>query len=167
MALFTTPIRTLDDLFTHTLRDIYYAEKQIMKTLPEMIKKAHNRALKQCFSEHFEETRQHVARIEQIFKMLNQPAKGVTCEAIDGIIAEAEQVMSDIGDDNVLDVALATSAQAVEHYEISRYGSLIALAMQVGHPQCVEPLSQTLKEEKAADRKLTEVSEAQVNRQAA
>jgi ferritin-like metal-binding protein YciE len=167
MGLFTTPIKTLDDLFVHTLQDIYYAEQQITKALPTMIEKAQNPKLQTGFREHLQETKQHVVRLEQIFKELNQPVKGVTCQAIDGIIAEAKQVMSDISDPHVMDVALTTSAQAVEHYEISRYGSLIALAKQLGHNECVNTLHQTLQEEKAADEKLTEVAKAQVNPQAA
>jgi ferritin-like metal-binding protein YciE len=167
MGLFTTPMKTLDDLFVHTLQDIYYAEKQITKALPMMIEKAHNPALKQGFTAHLQETEQHVARLEQVFAELKQQPKGVTCEAIDGIIKEAKQVVSDVEDPAVRDVALATSAQAVEHYEIARYGSLIALANQLGHHQVVKHLQQTLEEEKAADRKLTQISESQVNKKAA
>jgi ferritin-like metal-binding protein YciE len=167
MGLFTTPIKTLDDLFVHTLQDIYYAEQQITKALPMMIEKAHNPALKQGFTSHLHETEQQVTRLEQVFTALNQTPKGVTCEAIDGILKEAKQVVSDVADPAVRDVALATSAQTVEHYEIARYGSLIAMAAQLGKHQVVKHLQQTLDEEKAADRKLTEISVAQVNKQAA
>lgn len=167
MALFSTPIKTLDDLFLHTLQDIYYAENQIIKALPKMADRATNAALKSGFNHHLEETRQHVARLDKVFDGLGQKPKGVTCEAIEGIIAEAEQVMSDVGDKHVLDVAMASSAQAVEHYEMSRYGTLISLARQLGHNNAVDLLQQTLQEEKEADRKLTEIAESQVNRQAA
>jgi ferritin-like metal-binding protein YciE len=167
MGLFTTPIKTLDDLFLHTLQDIYYAEKQITKALPSMISKAHNPLLKQGFTTHLQETEEHVARLETVFAALKQEPKGVTCEAIDGIIKEAKQVVSDVEDPAVRDVALATSAQAVEHYEIARYGSLIALANQLGHSQVVTHLQKTLDEEKAADRKLTQISETHVNKTAA
>ena len=167
MGLFTTPIKTLDDLFVHTIKDMYYAEHQITKALPTMIEKAQNPKLKEGFTHHLQETKQHIVRLEQVFKMLGQPAEGVTCEALDGIVAEAKQVMSDIADPSVLDVGMASSAQAVEHYEISRYGTLIALARQLGHTDCVSLFQQTLEEEKAADRKLTEISETQVNRKAA
>jgi len=167
MGLFTTPIKTLDDLFVHTLQDLYYAEQQITKALPTMIEKAHNPALKQGFTTHLQETKQHVVRLEEVFRALKQEPKGVTCEAIDGIIKEAKQVLSDVEDPRVRDVALATSAQAVEHYEIARYGSLIALAKQLGHNNVVKNLQTTLDEEKEADRKLTQVSETQVNKQAA
>jgi ferritin-like metal-binding protein YciE len=167
MGLFSTPIKTLDDLFVHTLQDIYYAEQQITKALPTMIEKAHNPALKQGFTSHLQETKQQITRLEEVFRALKQEPKGVTCEAIDGIIKEAKQVLSDVEDPHVRDVALATSAQAVEHYEIARYGSLIALAKQLGHNNVVQHLQTTLDEEKEADRKLTQVSETQVNRKAA
>lgn len=167
MGLFTSPIKTLDDLFIHTLQDIYYAEQQITKALPTMIDKAENSTLKSGLKQHLQETEQHVTRLEQIFKRLNQPVKGVDCQAIDGIIAEAKQVMSDVADPKVRDAAMITSAQAVEHYEISRYGSLIALAKQTGHENCVDLLHTTLQEEKSADEKLTEVAKAQVNPKAA
>jgi ferritin-like metal-binding protein YciE len=167
MGLFTTPIKTLDDLFVHTLQDIYYAEQQITKALPTMIEKAQNLELREGFSLHLQETKQHVARLEDVFAALKQEKKGVTCEAIDGILKEAKQVLSDIADPHVRDVALATSAQAVEHYEIARYGSLIALAHQLGHQNVVKHLQATLDEEKAADRKLTQVAETQVNKKAA
>jgi ferritin-like metal-binding protein YciE len=167
MGLFTTPIKTLDDLFMHTLQDIYYAEQQITKALSSMIEKAHNPALKQGFTTHLQETKQQIVRLEEVFRGLNQEPKGVTCDAIDGIIKEAKQVLSDVEDPHVRDVALATSAQAVEHYEIARYGSLIAFAKQLGHHNVVKNLQMTLDEEKEADRKLTQVSESQVNKQAA
>jgi ferritin-like metal-binding protein YciE len=167
MGLFTTPIKTLDDLFVHTLQDIYYAEQQITKALPTMIEKAQNLELKEGFTRHLEETKQHVVRLDEVFKALKQQPKGVTCEAIDGILKEAKQVLSDVEDPHLRDVALATSAQAVEHYEIARYGSLIALAKQLGHNNVVKHLQTTLDEEKEADRKLTRVSESQVNRKAA
>jgi ferritin-like metal-binding protein YciE len=167
MGLFTKPIKTLDDLFVHTLQDIYYAENQITKALPQMIEKASNPALKQGFESHLRETQGQIQRLEQVFEALSQPVKGVTCEAIDGIIREAKEVISDVDDASVLDVALASSAQAVEHYEISRYGTLIALAHQLGYNQVINHLKTTLDEEKAADRKLTEIAESRVNRAAA
>ncbi len=167
MGLFTKPIKNLDDLFVHTLQDIYYAENQITKALPQMIEKASNPELKAGFESHLRETHEQVTRLDQIFTALNQPAKGVTCEAIDGIIKEAKEIISDVDDPAVLDVALASAAQAVEHYEISRYGTLIALARQLGLNQITRPLQTTLDEEKAADRKLTEIAETRVNRKAA
>jgi len=167
MGLFTKPIKTLDDLFVHTLQDIYYAENQITKALPQMIEKATNPVLKQGFEMHLQETHGQIARLEQVFAALNQPVKGVTCEAIDGIVKEAKEIISDVDDAAVLDVALAGSAQAVEHYEISRYGTLISLAHQLGYNQVVPHLQANLDEEKAADRKLTEIAEQHVNKRAA
>jgi ferritin-like metal-binding protein YciE len=167
MGLFTTPIKTLDDLFVHTLRDMYYAENQITKALPKMIEKATNPQLKQGFQTHLKETENHIRRLEQVFQMHGKEPKAVTCEAMDGILAEAKQVMSDVGDNNVLDAAMISSAQAVEHYEISRYGTLIALARELGRQDCASVLEQTLQEEKATDKKLTEIAEGRVNRRAA
>jgi ferritin-like metal-binding protein YciE len=167
MGLFSTPIKTLDDLFVHTLKDIYYAEHQITKALPKMIDKAQNPALKQGFTHHLQETKGQITRLDEIFQKLGQPAEGVTCEAIDGIIAEAKEVMSDIADPAVMDVGMASAAQAVEHYEMSRYGTLIALAKQLGHNDCVPLLQKTLDEEHAADRKLTEIAQGDLNRKAA
>jgi ferritin-like metal-binding protein YciE len=167
MALFTKPIKTLDDLFVHTLQDIYYAEQQITKALPMMIEKTHNPQLRQGFQTHLRETEHQITRLEQVFQALGEPVKGATCDAIDGIIKEAKSVVSDVDDAAVRDVALASSAQAVEHYEISRYGTLISLANQLGHTQIIPHLQATLDEEKAADRKLTEVANAYVNRKAA
>jgi ferritin-like metal-binding protein YciE len=167
MGLFTTPVKTLDDLFVHTLKDIYYAEHQITKALPKMIERASNPNLRSAFTQHLEETNGQIKRLEQVFSMLDEKPSGVACDAIDGIISEAKQVMSDVVDGPVMDAALASCAQAVEHYEISRYGTLIALAKQVGRANAVGPLKATLEEEKATDRKLTELAESQVNRQAA
>jgi ferritin-like metal-binding protein YciE len=167
MGLFTTPIKTLDDLFVHTLQDMYYAENQILKSLPKMAEKASDPQLRQGFQTHQRETENHVRRLEQVFEMQGKPAKGVTCEAMDGILAEARQVMSDVGDSKVLDAAMLSGAQAVEHYEITRYGTLIALARRLGHDDCAKVLEQTLKEEKATDQKLTKIAETQVNAKAA
>ncbi|MCC6888547.1 MAG: ferritin-like domain-containing protein [Hyphomicrobiales bacterium] len=167
MSLFSGDIKTMDDLFVHTLRDVYYAEKQLVKALPEMAEKASDAQLKQAFESHLGETKNHIARLEQVFKMHGAEAKGVDCPAIDGIIEEAEEVAGEVEDDNVLDAALAAAAQAVEHYEISRYGTMVAWAKKLGRNDCARVLQQTLDEEKAADRKLTEIAEAKLNVQAA
>ena len=151
MGLFTSSIKTLDDLFVHTLQDIYYAENQITKALPTMIKKATDPQLKQGFETHLRETEGQIKRLEQVFKMHGQSAKGVDCPAIDGIIKEANEVASDVADKEVLDAALLASAQAVEHYEITRYGTLIAWAKQLGRSDCASVLQQNLDEEKATD----------------
>jgi ferritin-like metal-binding protein YciE len=167
MGFFTKDIKTMDDLFVHTLRDIYYAEKRILKALPEMIDKATDATLKAGFKSHLKETEQHVSRLEEVFRMHGAEAKTVTCPAIDGIIKEAEEISSDITDKEVLDAALAAAAQAVEHYEITRYGTLIAWAKQLGRADCAAVLARTLEEEKAADAKLTKVAEAKLNVRAA
>jgi ferritin-like metal-binding protein YciE len=167
MSLFGKDIATMDNLFVHTLQDIYYAEKQILKALPEMEQKASSTQLKSAFKSHLEETKGHVTRLEQVFKMHGQEPKGIDCPAIDGIIEEANDVASDVDDKQVLDAALAAAAQAVEHYEMSRYGTLVAWAKQLGRSDCASMLEETLKEEKAADMKLTKIAESQLNRQAA
>jgi ferritin-like metal-binding protein YciE len=167
MGLFSKPIKTLDDLFVHTLQDIYYAENQITKALPTMIEKASDPQLKQGFQTHLHETEGQIRRLEQVFRMHGQEVKGVTCAAMDGILAEAREIVGDVDDKEVLDAAMLASAQAVEHYEITRYGTLIALARQLGRDDCARLLSETLEEEKATDRKLTELATARVNQKAA
>ena len=167
MGLFTKDIKNMDDLFVHTLRDIYYAEKQIVKSLPEMIDKANNPQLKQGFQTHLRESENHVKRLDQVFQLLGKQAQGVDCPAIDGIIEEAEDVAGEVQDKTVLDAALIAAAQAVEHYEMTRYGTLIAWAKQMGRNDAVTLLNQTLEEEKATDKKLTQMAEANINRRAA
>ena len=167
MGLFSKDIKTLEDLFVHQLRDIYYAEKQIVQALPEMIEKAKDPGLKQGFEAHLGETKNHVKRLEQVFKMHGVEAKGVECPAIDGIIEQANEIAGEVDDKKVLDAALIAAAQAVEHYEITRYGTLIAWAKQLGRPDCASVLQATLEEEKAADSKLTSLAERDVNVKAA
>jgi ferritin-like metal-binding protein YciE len=167
MGLFSKDIKTLDDLFVHQLRDIYYAEKQIVQALPDMIEKAKDPGLKQGFEAHLGETKNHVQRLEQVFKMHGVEAKGVECPAIDGIIEEADEIAGEVDDKKVLDAALIAAAQAVEHYEITRYGTLIAWAKQLGRPDCASVLQENLEEEKAADSKLTSLAERSVNVKAA
>jgi ferritin-like metal-binding protein YciE len=167
MGIFSKDIETMDDLFVHTLRDIYYAENQIVKALPSMIEKASDPSLKQGFQTHLGETRNHVKRLEQVFEMHSIEVGGVDCPAIDGIIEEANDVAGDVEDNKVLDAALIAAAQAVEHYEMTRYGTLIAWARQLGRNDCASLLQQTLDEEKATDSKLTSIAEQQVNRRAA
>lgn len=166
MGLFTKDIKTLDDLFVHTLQDIYYAEHQITKALPKMIGLATNNELKSGFEQHLRETEGQVQRLERVFQMHGQTPKAVTCPAIDGIIKEANELSGDIADKEVLDAALIAAAQAVEHYEITRYGTLIAWAKQLGREDCASVLKETLDEEYATDKKLTAMAEARVNRQA-
>ncbi len=167
MGLFSKDIKTMDDLFVHTLQDIYYAEKQILKALPDMIKKATNRELTQGFKKHLEETEGQVARLEQVFEMHGSTPKGADCPAIDGIIEEAEEIAGEVADKEVLDAALIAAAQAVEHYEITRYGTLVAWAHELGRDDCAAVLQKNLNEEKATDKKLTTLAESRVNRKAA
>jgi ferritin-like metal-binding protein YciE len=167
MGLFSRDIKTLNDLFVHTLRDIYYAEKQIVKALPDMIEKASDPGLKRGFKTHLDETQNHVARLDEVFRMIGAEAKGIDCPAIDGIIEEADDVAGEVADKQVMDAALIAAAQAVEHYEMTRYGSLIAWAKQLGRNDCATVLQRTLDEEKATDMKLTQMAESKVNLRAA
>jgi ferritin-like metal-binding protein YciE len=167
MGLFSKDIKTLDDLFVHQLQDIYYAEQQIVKALPEMIEKATSSELKDGFRKHLEQTKGHVKRVEEVFKMHGHEPEGVDCPAIDGIIEEAEDVSGEVDDKQVLDAALIAAAQAVEHYEITRYGTLIAWAKELGRPDCASVLKQNLDEEEQTDMLLTKLATSRVNKQAA
>jgi ferritin-like metal-binding protein YciE len=167
MGLFTKDIKSMEDLFLHTLQDIYYAENKIVKSLPEMIENAQDAQLKQGLQAHLGETEGHVKRLEQVFQLMGQKPKSVNCPAIDGIIEEAEEVTGEVDDKDVLDAAIIAAGQAVEHYEITRYGSLIAWAKRLGRADAAKILEQTLNEEKAADKKLTTIAEGKVNLRAA
>lgn len=159
MGFFSKDIKTMDDLFVHTLRDIYYAEKQILKNLPRMIEKATSAELRNGFETHLRETEGHVSRLERVFQLHGVEAKGVNCPAIDGILKEADEIAGEVEDKQVLDAALVAAAQAVEHYEMTRYGTLVAWAKKLGRSDCAALLQQTLDEEKATDRKLTDLAE--------
>ena len=159
--------KTLDDLFLDTLKDIYYAEKQILKTLPKMAKAAQSADLKAGFEQHAVETEGQIERLEQVFELLGKPARGKTCDAILGIIEEGKSIMEDFKGTSALDAGLISSAQAVEHYEIARYGTLKSWAAQLGHNDAVKLLDQTLQEESATDQNLTQLGESQANLKAA
>jgi ferritin-like metal-binding protein YciE len=168
MGLFTKDIGTMDDLLLHGLKDIYYAENQIVKSLPKMVEKATNRDLTKGLEDHLEETKKQIARLEQVFKKLGQDPQGVKCPAIDGLISEADDVAGEVADKEVLDAAIVGAAQSIEHYEIARYGTLIAWAESLGHDDIIRLLNTNLKEEKAADKKLSTVALRKgVNRKAA
>ncbi|MCO4319407.1 ferritin-like domain-containing protein [Phyllobacterium sp. 21LDTY02-6] len=167
MGFFSKDIKSMDDLFVHTLRDIYYAENQIVKALPEMIDKASNQELKSGFEKHLQETQMQIERLEQVFKQHGVDVSGVNCPAIDGILEEADEVAGEVDDDQVLDAALIAAAQAVEHYEITRYGTLVAWANQLGRPDCAALLQQNLDEEMKTDKTLTGLAESHVNAAAA
>ena len=159
--------KTLDDLFLDTLKDIYYAERKILKALPKMARGAQSDQLKKAFEKHKDETEGQVERLQQVFEILGKRAQGKTCPAIDGIIEEANEVAGDIDDKQVLDAALIASAQAVEHYEITRYGTLISWAKELGHTDAIALLRETLAEEKETDNKLMRLGEDQLNQKAA
>lgn len=168
MGLFTKDIQSMDDLLLHGLKDIYYAEHQIVRSLPSMIEKATNRDLSKGLRDHLEETNKQIERLDQVFKKLGQPAQGVQCPAIDGLIEEANEVAGEVADKEVLDAAIVGAAQSIEHYEIARYGTLIAWAEALGHDDILRLLTTNLNEEKAADRKLSGVAVRKgVNRKAA
>jgi ferritin-like metal-binding protein YciE len=167
MGLFTKDIKTMNDLFVHQLQDIYYAEKQLVSALPKMAEKATENQLKQGFLTHLEETKTHVQRLEEVFGMIGAKVKAVNCPAIDGIIQEANETAGEVDDKAVLDAALINAAQAAEHYEIVRYGSLIAWARQLGRNDAASLMQKTLDEEKATDKKLTTLAEGKVNMRAA
>jgi ferritin-like metal-binding protein YciE len=167
MGLFTKDIKTMNDLFVHQLQDIYYAEKRIVKSLPDMISKATDARLRAGLEEHLTQTKQHVQRVEQVFEMHGVKAQTVTCPAIDGILKEADEVVGEVADKQVLDAAIIAAAQAVEHYEMTRYGTLIAWAKRLGRSDCASVLAKNLADEKAADQKLTALAEGHVNQAAA
>lgn len=160
-------VMTLQDLFEETLKDLYYVEKKLVKTLPQMAQKASSPELRQAIDEHLAETETHVERLEQIFELLDKKATAKTCEALEGLLREAEEVTAEISDKPTLDAAIISSAQTVEHYEIARYGTLACWAAEIGNSEVAELLEQTLEEEKTADEKLSELAEASVNQRAA
>ena len=158
MGIFTKDIKTMDDLLLHGLQDIYYAEQQITKALPKMIDKATNRDLAAGFRTHLEETNKQIERLDKVFQKLGKQPSGTKCPAIDGIISEADEIAGEVEDKAVLDAALVASAQAVEHYEMCRYGTLIAWAEALGHDEIVRFLTTNLNEEKAANTKLNTIA---------
>lgn len=160
-------IASLNDLFVHTLKDVYFAENHLTKKLPVMAEKASNRELKALFTAHLEETRTHIARLKTVFEIVGAKAEGEQCPAIEGITQEAEELLEEISDKPTRDAALIAAAQAVEHYEITRYGTLIAWARELGHQEAADILRETLAEEKGADSKLLRLGEDKLNEKAA
>ena len=158
--------KTLDDLFHDTLKDIYYAEKKILTALPKMAKAAQSADLRRAFEKHRRETQGQVDRLEQVFALIEQPAKGKKCEAINGLIDEGKEIMKEYKGSPALDAGLLAGAQAVEHYEISRYGTLKTWAQALGMGEAAELLDETLTEEKDTDAALTELAETAVNAEA-
>jgi ferritin-like metal-binding protein YciE len=160
-------IKTLDDLFFETLKDIYYAEKKLVKSLPKMAKSATNPDLASLITEHCSETEMQVQRLEQVFDLLGKKPASKKCEAIEGLLREANEIMDEIEDEQVCDSGIISSSQTVEHYEIARYGTLAAWARELGMQDAAELLETTLDEEKAADQKLSALAESEENHRAA
>jgi ferritin-like metal-binding protein YciE len=161
------PVKTLEDLFIDGVKDIYYAERKIIAALKKMSRGAKSQDLKAAFDKHLQETEGQVERLVQVFELLGKPARGKTCPAIDGILEEGQEILEEFKDSEALDAGLLAAAQAVEHYEIARYGTLVAWADHIGLGDAKALLEQTLEEEKRADRLLSEVAEQSVNRRAA
>ena len=166
MGLFTRDIKSLKDLFDHGLKDIYYAENQILKALPKLIEAATNPQLKKGLKDHLAETENQISRLDQIFEMREQKPKGTKCPGIIGLLKEGDDLTGNIAGKNVLDAAIVASAQAVEHYEITRYGALIAWARQIGRNDFADILEANLEEEKTADDKLSSIAKSRVNAKA-
>ena len=160
-------MKSMEDLFLHTLKDIYYAEKLVLRIMPKMMKQASSPELKQAFEKHHNETEKQIERLDQVFEECNSAARGIRCEAMDGILAEAKDMMEEVEDAEVRDAGLVAAAQSIEHYEISRYGTLAAWAQQLGMKNAPKLLQQTLEEEKKADRQLSELALKKINQKAA
>ena len=158
--------KTLDDLFLDTLKDIYYAERKILKALPKMARGAQSDQLKKAFEKHKDETEGQVERLQQVFEILGKRAQGKTCPAIDGIIEEGEEIMEEFKDTPALDAGLVSAAQAVEHYEITRYGTLKRWAQMLGMDDAAKLLDQTLAEESKTDEDLTAFADSSANQKA-
>ncbi|HET6468423.1 MAG TPA: ferritin-like domain-containing protein [Geminicoccaceae bacterium] len=161
------PINTMQDLFVHSLRDMYHAEKQLVRAMPKMAKAAQHQELRQAIEEHLEQTKNQVERLNQVFEAIDVAARGVRCEAIEGLVEEAKETMDEVQDPEVRDVAIIVAAQKVEHYEIAAYGSLRTMAEMLGHTEAAQLLEQTLEEEKQTDQKLNQLALSRVNKDAA
>ena len=166
MGWFSSDIKSVDDLFLHTLQDIYYAEHQIAKSLPDMVAKASDAELKKGFNMHLRQTKGQIKRLDRVFKALKQEPQGTKCPAIDGILDEANEIASEVDDKLVLNAALIAAAQAVEHYEMTRYGTLVAWAKLLGYSSAAKLLAMNLKEEKATDKKLSAIATCKINKKA-
>ena len=160
-------MKQLANLFEHTLMDVYYAEHQILKALPKLAKKAKSPELKKAFESHLQQTHGHVERLDKIFKLLGKPAKAVECEAIKGILKEGDEVVEEFGDSSALDAGMIAAAQAVEHYEMARYGALRTWAEELGMADAAKLLETTLLEERSTDQALTKLAETKINLKAA
>lgn len=160
-------LKTMEDLFIHGLKDIYYAERKLVQNLPKMAKKAESQELSQAIQQHLGETEKQVTRLEQVFRLCDMEPRGKKCPAIDGLIEEAKEIMEEAENSDALDAGMLAAAQSVEHYEISRYGTLIAWAEELGMREAASLLKETLAEEKNADKLLSQLAEGKLNREAA
>ncbi len=167
MGWFSSDIDTFDELFVHTLQDIYYAEHQIVKALPDMVEKASDAELKKGFRSHLRQTHGQIKRLDRVFRMIKSVPQGTKCPAIDGILEEANEIAGEIENKTVLNAALIAAAQAVEHYEMTRYGTLVAWSKLLGRNDVAKLLSMNLNEEKATDKKLGGIAKRKINRKAA
>lgn len=158
--------KSVDDLLLTFMQDIYYAERQIAKALPKMTKAVESEKLKQAFTHHREETQGQIERLQKAFEALGKRARGVTCEAVNGLIEETEEVIEEFPQGSVRDAGIAACAQAIEHYEIARYGALIAWAKAMGQKEIVSLLEETLAEEKKTDALLNDLANKEINQQA-
>ncbi|MFL5339311.1 MAG: ferritin-like domain-containing protein [Gemmataceae bacterium] len=167
MGFFTNKnLDSFDTLFVDQLQDLYDAEQRLVKALPKMASAAHNASLKTAFNQHLQETKNHVSRLEQVFRSIGRNAESKTCEAMKGLVSEGDEAVSATGNEDVKDAALIAAAQRVEHYEMAGYGTARTFAQQLGHPEAARLLQETLDEEKACDAKLNQIAESRVNRQA-
>jgi ferritin-like metal-binding protein YciE len=166
MGLFTRDIKTFEQLLVHGLQDLYYAENRIVDALPKLIENASDGELKRGLRQHLDETKGQIELLEKAFRMLDQEPTGTKCYGINGLLSEGDEVMGNIENKKVLDAAIISAAQAVEHYEITRYGSLVAWAQEMGRQDVARILDRILEQEKATDQKLTKLAEARVNKQA-
>ena len=160
-------LKSMDDLFMHGLKDLYYAEKKLVQNLPKMAKKATSPELSQAIENHLRETENQVSRLERIFESCEATPRGKKCPAMDGLLEEGKEVMQEAEDDDTLDAGMLAAAQAVEHYEIARYGTMVAWAQELGMIDAANLLQETLDEEKNADRLLSQIAEGKLNREAA
>ena len=160
-------MKDLESLFKHFLKDIYYAEKQVLKTLPKMARKAESDELKEAFEHHHSETEEQIENLQKVFELMGLKARGVTCEAIEGILEEGKEIMEEADEGDTRDAGMIAAAQAVEHYEITRYGTMISWAKQLGHTEAAALLQKNLDQEYAADQLLSKLGETRLNQQAA
>lgn len=160
-------MKNLEELFVHFLRDMYYAEKQVLKSLPKLARKADSNDLRKALETHQAETETQIANLEKVFEMLDLKVRGETCAAMDGILEEGQDIVTETTDADARDAGMIASAQAVEHYEITRYGTMVAWANELGRKDAARLLQANLDQEYAADRKLSELAEKRLNREAA